>query len=120
MPFGLTNAPTSFQHFMNDVFKDLLDVSITVYLDNILIYSDDLVTHCKHVCKVLKWLHMNGVFARADKCKFHSDSVKYLGYILSPDGFCMSEDKIKIIQEWPEPQKVKDIQSFLGITNFYW
>jgi hypothetical protein len=119
MPFGLTNAPASFQHFMNDVFTDLLNVSITVYLNNILIYSDSLATHHKHIRKVLKWLCTNGLFARTDKCEFHSDSVKYLGYILSPDGLCMSKDKIKIIQEWPEPQKVKDIQSFLGFANFY-
>jgi RNase H-like domain found in reverse transcriptase len=45
--------------------------------------------------------------------------VEYLGYILSPDGLTMSDDKVKTIQEWPEPRKVKDIQSFLGFANFY-
>jgi hypothetical protein len=63
---------------MNDVFKDLLNISITVYLNNILIYSDDLATHCKHICEVLKQLCTNGLFTRADKCEFHSDSVEYL------------------------------------------
>jgi RNase H-like domain found in reverse transcriptase len=45
--------------------------------------------------------------------------VEYLGYILSPDGLTMSDNKVKTIQEWPEPRKVKDIQSFLGFVNFY-
>ena len=45
MLFGLTNAPAAFQHFMNDVFSDLLDMCIVVYLDNILIYSDDITQH---------------------------------------------------------------------------
>ena len=66
----------------------------------------------KHLCKA-------GLYAKVEKCKFHSKSVKYLGYILSPSGLTMSNNKVKIIQDWPEPKKVKDIQSFLGFANFY-
>jgi len=54
MLFGLTNALAAFQHFMNDVFSDLLDVCIVVYLDNILIYSDDIMQYQSHVKEVLK------------------------------------------------------------------
>ena len=53
MPFRLTNAPASFQHFMNDIFADLLDVCVNIYLDDILIYSDNLAEHKKHVQEVL-------------------------------------------------------------------
>ena len=45
IPKGLTNAPSAFQHFMNEVFSDLIDVSVVVYLDNILIYSNNLAEH---------------------------------------------------------------------------
>ena len=45
MPFGLTNAPVAFQQFMNDIFSDLLDVYIMIYLDNILIYSNNMSEH---------------------------------------------------------------------------
>ena len=119
MPFGLTNAPVAFQWFMNDIFSDLLDVCVVIYLDDILIYSNNMSKHHQHVKEVLKCLHKAGLYAKAEKCKFHSESVKYLGYILSPSGLTMSNDKIKIIQDWLEPKKVKDIQSFLGFTNFY-
>ena len=119
MPFGLTNAPAAFQRFMNDIFGDLLDVSVTVYLDDILIYSADPADHKKHVREVLRRLRKHGLYARADKCDFSVDTVEYLGYILSPGGLRMSEDKVKTIQDWPEPRKVKDIQSFLGFANFY-
>jgi len=71
------------------------------------------------VKEVLKRLHKAGLYAKAEKCEFHSKSVEYLGYILSLSGLTMSDDKIKIIQDWPEPKKVKDIQSFLGFANFY-
>jgi len=75
--------------------------------------------HHWHVKEVLKRLHKAGLYAKVEKCEFHSESVEYLGYILSSSGLTMSDDKVKIIQDWPEPKKVKDIQSFLGFANFY-
>jgi len=60
-----------------------------------------------------------GLYTKAEKCEFHSDSIEYLGYVLSPAGLTMSDTKVKTIQDWPEPKKVKDIQSFLGFANFY-
>jgi len=119
MPFGLTNAPMAFQRFMNDIFSDLLDVCVVIYLDDILIYSNNMSKHHQHVKEVLKRLRKAGLYAKAEKCEFHSELVEYLGYILSPSGLTMSDNKIKIIQDWPEPKKVKDIQSFLGFANFY-
>jgi len=52
--FGLTNTPVAFQHFMNNVFSDLLDVCIVVYLDDILIYPDDITQYWNHIKEVLK------------------------------------------------------------------
>jgi len=104
---------------MNDIFSDLLDVCVVIYLDDILIYLNNMSKHHWHVKEVLKCLRKAGLYAKAEKCEFHSELVEYLGYILSPSGLTMSDDKIKIIQDWPEPKKVKDIQSFLGFANFY-
>jgi len=56
---------------------------------------------------------------KVEKYEFHLDSVEYLGYVLSPSGLTMSDTKVKTIQEWQEPKKVKDIQSFLEFANFY-
>ena len=95
MPFELTNAPATFQCFMNNVFSNLLDVCVVVYLDDILIYSDDITQHQSHVKEVLKWLWKAGLYAKAEKCKFHSDFIKYLGYVLSPSGLTMSDTKVK-------------------------
>ena len=53
MPFGLTNAPAAFQRFVNSILADLLDVCVVVYLDDILIYSQDVESHQKHVREVL-------------------------------------------------------------------
>jgi len=119
MPFGLTNAPAAFQHFVNTIFADMLDVCVVMYLNNILIYSKDMESHQQHVREVLRRLRLHGLFTKPEKCEFHSDLVEYLGYRLSPDGLTMSPDKIQTISDWPEPRKVKDIQSFLGFANFY-
>jgi len=119
MPFGLTNAPTVFQQFMNDIFSDLLDVCIMIYLNDILIYLNNMSEHHWHVKKVLKHLHKASLYTKAEKCKFYSKSVEYLWYIFFSSGLTMSDDKVKIIQDWLEPKKVKDIQFFLGFANFY-
>src|SRR5882724_11891024 len=119
MPEGLTNAPAAFQRFMNNVFTDMIDVTVIIYLDDILIYSGNMSEHKAHVQEVLQRLRANGLFVRADKCEFHITSCEYLRYMLSPEGLTMALYKVQIIQDWPKPRKVKDIQLFLSFANFY-
>ena len=104
---------------MNDVFADMLHICVIVYLYDILIYSDNITKHKKHVQEVLCQLCANGLFSQADKCEFHVTSCEYLSYMLSPKGLTMASYKVQIIQDWPEPRKIKDIQSFLSFANFY-
>jgi len=80
---------------MNNIFSDLLDVCVVIYLDNILIYLNNMSKHHQHVKEVLKHLCKIGLYAKAEKCKFYSESVEYLGYILSPSGLTMSDNKVK-------------------------
>ena len=118
MPVGLTNAPAAFQQFINSILVDLLDVCIVIYLDDILIYSQDIKSHQEHDCEVLQHLWKHNLFAKPEKCEFHTTSTEYLSFCLSPDGLSMSMEKVKAISDWPEPQKVKDIQFFLKFMNF--
>lgn len=119
MPFGLTNAPSTFQAFIQDSLRDLLDIECVVYLDDILIFSKDQATHDASVIRVLERLRANGLFANAKKCEFDKSSVEYLGFIISSEGVSMHPKKLATIVDWPEPKTVKDIQSFLGFANFY-
>ncbi|QRW20373.1 Retrotransposable element Tf2 protein [Rhizoctonia solani] len=118
MTFGLTNAPAAFQHFMNKLFKDLLDVCVIIYLDDILIYSKEDAIHTQHVHEVLRRLMENQLFCKASKCTFHVTSVEYLGIIVLDKGFSLDKLKIQAVQEWPTPTKVKEVQLFLGFANF--
>lgn len=119
MPFGLSNAPATWQHFINKIFADMVDVSVVVYLDNILIFSNNPEDHKQHIKEVLKRLRNNKLYASPDKCEFHKTLVEYLGFHISMDGLTMDHSKVQVIQDWPEPRKVKDVQSFLGFANFY-
>src|SRR5882672_8569543 len=95
------------------------NIIVIIYLDNILIYSDNISKHKAHIKEVLCRLHANSLFSHPDKCKFHITSCEYLRYMLSPKGLTIAPYKVQIIQDWPEPQKVKDVQSFLSFSNFY-
>lgn len=66
MPFGLCNAPATFQHLINDIFRDYLDIFVIAYLDDILIFSSSLDQHQKHVKMVLDSVSM-GYMAKPEK-----------------------------------------------------
>ena len=119
MPFGLTNIPASFQHFINDIFSDILDNYVVVYLDDILIFSDNIKDHIQHVCEVLQRLRNNALFGNLEKSKFHNSSAIFLGYIISSNGIKIDPEKVEAVLSWPTPKCVKDIQSFIGFANFY-
>jgi len=119
MPFGLSNAPSAFQHFMNELFSDLLDVCVVIYLDNILIYLDNILEHKKHVKEVLRRLRANDLYASSSKCVFYCQQVEFLGYILGPQGVQIDKSKVQVIQDWPTPCYLRDVQAFLGFANFY-
>ena len=97
MPFSLTNTPLTFQRFMNTIFTDMRNVCVVVYLDDILIYSDNKEDHQKHVWEVLRCLRKHGLYAKPEKCEFHLESMEYLGYRLAPSGLMMAQNKIQTI-----------------------
>ncbi|SJL08909.1 uncharacterized protein ARMOST_12283 [Armillaria ostoyae] len=120
MFFGLTNSPATFQWMMNDIFKNLIaSGKVTIYLDDILIFTKDLDEHRRIVRQVLQKLRENKLFLKAEKCEFEVLETEYLGVIISEGQVRMDPVKLAGIAEWPTPTKKKELQSFLGFTNFY-
>ncbi len=119
MPFGLVNSPSVFQSFINDVFREMLDHYVIVYIDDILIYSETLQKHIQHVRSVLQRLIKYQLYAKLEKCEFHTTSVAFLGYIISQEGVAMDEGKVNAVLNWPLPSNIKKLQRFLGFANFY-
>ena len=120
MFFGMCNSPATFQNMMNDLFRDMIDKGwIVIYMDNILIFSDNLEDHQKRTLRVLQRLQENDLFLKIEKCFFEVTEIEFLGMIIRPGYIAMDEAKLKGIKDWPTPSTVKGVRSFLGFGNFY-
>ena len=120
MPFSLTNTPVTFQSLINAILRQYLDIFVTAYIDDVLVYTNrTLEEHRQHVKKILHALQEAGMRLRLDKSVFHVKEVEYLGLILMTEGICMDDTKITAVQDWPTPKNLKEVQSFLGFANFY-
>ena len=120
MPFRLFNALVSFQGYIIKILVEKLDIFVIVYLDNILIYTKDPgQPHVDAVCWVLEQLRRHGLFANLKNCRFHQDEVRFLGFVVSSQCISMEEERIEAVKASPETKSIRDIQVFLGFTNFY-
>ncbi|XP_053499602.1 uncharacterized protein LOC128619445 [Ictalurus furcatus] len=119
MPYGLSNAPSVFQCLINDVLRDMLGHHVIAYIDDILIYSDSREEHVHHVRQVLQRLLRHQLYVKAEKCEFHRTTIAFLGYVISPEGISMDQEKVQAVVSWPTPTTIKELQRFLGFANFY-
>jgi len=119
MPFGLRNAPSVFQRFIQDVLGNVIGDFVQVYLEDIIIYSNNIYDHTKHVRTVLKLLIKNDLYPKLEKCEFHVFETTFQGFTVSVNGLAMDKNKVKLVQEWPMPKNQKELQSFLGLCYFY-
>ena len=119
MCFGLKNAPAEFARYMNANLHEFINDFVAVYFDDIIIFSDDLTTHWRHVREVLSRLRSKGIRFKLKKCTFAAREVPYLGHMINGETTKMQEGKLKAILEWPTPQKVKEIEGFRGLAGYY-
>ena len=120
MPFGLSNASAIFQRYVNKILAEKLDIFVIVYLDDILIYTEDPgQPHVEAVRLALDQFRKYSLFVNLKKCCFHQDEIRFLGYVVSSKGISMEAEQIEVVRKWPEPKSVRDIQVFLGFANFY-
>jgi len=117
MPKGLTNAPTALQWFMNDVFVDMIDLQVIVYLDNILVYSDYLTEHTSHVWEGgfvdFTLMAFSPMQTKQVPCHF----LQYLGYMLSPKGLTMASNKFQLSKTGPNLAMSRTFNPSLGLPT---
>ncbi len=110
MPFGLSNPPASFQGYINKILAEKLDIFVVVYLDDILIYTEDpRQLHDEAMRWVLEQLRKHGLYANLEKCRFNEDEVRLVGFVVSAQGIRMVEERIEAVKTWPEPQSIREI-----------
>jgi hypothetical protein len=119
MPFDLRNAPSTFQSFMNHVFRPFLHPFFLVFFDDILIYSKTWTTHFANVDRVLHLLSHQQLFLKQFKFDFGTSEVGYLGHLVGKAGVRVDPKNIEAMQDWPHPKTLKILRGFLGLTSYY-
>ncbi|KAJ9566564.1 hypothetical protein OSB04_002530 [Centaurea solstitialis] len=119
MPFGLTNAPAAFMDLMNRVCRPMLDRSVIVFIDDILIYSKSKEEHVEHLREVLEVLRKERLYAKFSKCDFWLQEVQFLGHLVNREGIKVDPAKIETVMNWETPKTPTEIRSFLGLAGYY-
>ena len=119
MPFGATNAPATFQRLMDNCLGDLNMNWCIVYLDDIIIFSQDAASHIERLEAVFKKLAKAGLKLKPSKCEFFKKRIKYLGHIVSEEGVSTDPQKVEAVLNWPVPRTVYDVRAFLGFVGYY-
>ncbi len=118
MPYGLTGATQTCQRGLDRILKDCTDC-VDNYIDDCLVFSEDLQSHARDLRRVLGRLERAGFTLRGSKCFFGRSQVTHLGYEYSAEGVAPSKDKTKAVADWPTPSSAKEVRSFVGLANFY-
>ena len=110
MLFGLSNALATFQEYVNKILAEKLDIFVIVYLDNILIYTENLgQQYIEAIWWVLDQLRKYSPFANLKKYYFYQNEVCFLRYIVFSKRISIKVEQIKVVIKWPEPKSVRDI-----------
>ena len=109
MSFGLTNAPATFMDLMNWICKPMLDRSVIVFIDDILIYSKSKEDHTRHLREVLEMLRREKLYAKFKKCAFWLREVQFLGHVISAKGVLVDPSKIEAVTNWKPPKNSSEI-----------
>eukprot|EP00253_Pinus_taeda_P030645 PITA_30645 len=93
-------------YLMNSVLRPYLDKFVIVFIDDILVYSENEEEHIKHLAAVLRLLREHQLYAKLNECSFFQTEVHYLGHVVSKEGIAIDLEKIRAIMEWVAPKSV--------------
>jgi len=105
---------------MNDILRDLINTEeIVVFIDNVLVVTEEEEKHDEIVEEVLKRIEANNLYIKPEKCIWKVKDIDFLRLVMGTEGIKMQKEKVAEVLEWPIPRTVKDVQKFLGLANYY-
>ena len=119
MLFGLCNSPATFERLIELVLKGLHWKTCLLYFDDIIVMGRTFNEHLKNFEEVLQRISMAGLKLSVKKCAFFQKQVKYLGHLVTADGISTDEDKTRTVKDWPSPQNLRELRSFLELCTYY-
>ena len=119
LPMGLCNSPGVFMALMNDTFREYLDRFVLVFLDDIIVYSDTLEDHERHLRLALQRLREQRLCAKLSKSALCQTEVEFLGHHVGRNGLRVMEDKIDTVRDWPVPTTIRELRAFIGLAGYY-
>ena len=114
MLFGLKNAGATYQRLMDKIFKGMIDKSVEVYVDDIVVKSDSCGQHIKDLQEVFDALRKINMRLNPKKCAFGVEGGQFLGFMLTHREIEVNPDKCKAITEMRSPKNLKEIQQLVG------
>ena len=119
MSFSITNAPGVSMDLMNRVFQNYLGSFVIVFIDDILVYSNNNGDDMVHLRVVLQTLKGNQLYVKYINCEFWLRSVTFLGHIISSEGVEVDPRKTKMVKNWPTLQTTTNSRSFFDLAGYY-
>jgi hypothetical protein len=120
MFFGMSNSPATFQRMMTSIFRELLHKGVLAnYMDDFVIPAVSMTELKERTIRFLEIVDKHGLCFKRTKCKFNAMEIPILGVWVGKGEVKMEKDKVQAVQDWETPRKLKDVESFLGFTNFY-
>jgi hypothetical protein len=119
LPFGLCNAPATFERLMELVLRGLQWESCLIYLDDVITFGKSFEEALHNLRLVFTRFRKANLKLKPKKCHLMQGSVSFLGHVVSEKGVSCDPSKIKAVQDWPTPENVTDIRSFLGLAGYY-
>jgi transposase InsO family protein/predicted aspartyl protease len=119
MPFGLCNSVSTFQRAMSELLKPLLNQGVTLFVDDIVVYSDTIPGLIQRLRQVFDLLRSDNLTLHPGKCVLFRTEVKVLGHRVSNEGIHPLNDKVEVIESWPTPKNKRETRSFLGLCSYY-
>jgi len=120
MFFGLTNLPAMFQAMINELLRDLINTGkVAVFIDDVIVGIEDEEGHDELVAEIVKRLKENDLYVKPEKYKWKVREVGFLGVVIGLEGIRIEEEKVKGVLDWLTSKRVKDVQKFLGLANYY-